>query len=140
MGRVHRANQACPPELVLVTTNLKAQRRFLSTIARRLDQLGALTKGQRQTASQGLLSSEFNLETPLSRASLHNWFVDLYRGSGRAAAAGSSDRESRRTANVCVPSCAAAGRDEGAGADADASAALCHAASALCCTDGGGGR
>ena len=80
MGRVHRANQAVPPELVLVTTNLKAQRRFLSTIARRLDQLGALTKGQRQTASQGLLSSEFNLETPLSRASLYNWFVDVYRG------------------------------------------------------------
>ena len=88
MGRVHRANQACPPELVLVTTNLKAQRRFLSTIARRLDQLGALTKGQRQTASQGLLSSEFNLETPLSRARLHNWFVDLYRGEGRAVASG----------------------------------------------------
>ena len=88
MGRVHRANQACPPELVLVTTNLKAQRRFLSTIARRLDQLGALTKGQRQTASQGLLSSEFNLETPLSRASLHNWFVDLYRGEGQAVASG----------------------------------------------------
>ena len=88
MGRVHRANQACAPELVLVTTNLKAQRRFLSTIARRLDQLGALTKGQRQTASQGLLSSEFNLETPLARASLHNWFVDLYRGEGRAADAG----------------------------------------------------
>ena len=81
MGRVHRANQTCPPELVLVTTNLKAQRRFLSTIARRLDQLGALTKGQRQTASQGLLSSEFNLETPLSRSSLHNWFVDVYRGN-----------------------------------------------------------
>ena len=88
MGRVHRANQACPPELVLVTTNLKAQRRFLSTIARRLDQLGALTKGQRQTASQGLLSSEFNLETPLSKASLFNWFVDLYTGGGRAGAAG----------------------------------------------------
>ena len=88
MGRVHRAGQACPPELVLVTTNLKAQRRFLSTIARRLDQLGALTKGQRQTASQGLLSSEFNLETPLSRASLHNWFVDLYRAEGRAVASG----------------------------------------------------
>ena len=88
MGRVHRANQACPPELVLVTTNLKAQRRFLSTIARRLDQLGALTKGQRQTASQGLLSSEFNLETPLSQASLYNWFVDLYRGEGRAVASG----------------------------------------------------
>ncbi|MEO2168778.1 MAG: strawberry notch C-terminal domain-containing protein, partial [bacterium] len=41
MGRVHRANQACPPELVLVTTNLKAQRRFLSTIARRRRASGA---------------------------------------------------------------------------------------------------
>ncbi|MFQ5568229.1 MAG: strawberry notch-like NTP hydrolase domain-containing protein [Rhodothermales bacterium] len=81
MGRVHRANQRTEPELVLVTTNLKAQRRFLSTIARRLDQLGALTKGQRQTASQGFLSAEFNLETPLSRASLHNWFVDVYHGN-----------------------------------------------------------
>ena len=88
MGRVHRAGQATPPELVLVTTNLKAQRRFLSTIARRLDQLGALTKGQRQTASQGLLSSEFNLETPLARASLLGWFMDVYRGEGRAEAAG----------------------------------------------------
>ena len=88
MGRVHRAGQATPPELVLVTTNLKAQRRFLSTIARRLDQLGALTKGQRQTASQGLLSSEFNLETSLARASLYSWFMDVYRGEGRAEAAG----------------------------------------------------
>ena len=28
------------------------------------------------------------METPLARASLHNWSVDLYRGEGRAAAAG----------------------------------------------------
>lgn len=81
MGRVHRSNQRIEPELVLVTTNLKAQRRFLSTIARRLDQLGALTKGQRQTASQGLLSADFNLETPLARAALYNWFVDVYNGN-----------------------------------------------------------
>ena len=85
MGRVHRANQACPPELVLVTTDLKAQRRFLSTIARRLDQLGALTKGQRETASQGLLSAEFNLETPLAAGSIFSWFQDLYLGQGTAA-------------------------------------------------------
>ena len=85
MGRVHRANQACPPELVLVTTNLKAQRRFLSTIARRLDQLGALTKGQRETASQGLLSADFNLETPLAAGSIFSWFQDLHLGVGTAA-------------------------------------------------------
>ena len=88
MGRVHRANQACPPELVLVTTDLKAQRRFLSTIARRLDQLGALTKGQRETASQGLLSADFNLETPLAAGSIFSWFQDLFLGQGTAAMKG----------------------------------------------------
>ncbi len=33
---------------------MKAEKRFLSTIARRLDTLGAITKGQRQTGGQGL--------------------------------------------------------------------------------------
>ncbi len=55
-GRTHRTNQAQAPEYILVTTNLHGQKRFISSIARRLDQLGALTKGQRQTGSQGLFS------------------------------------------------------------------------------------
>jgi hypothetical protein len=46
-GRTHRTNEANQPNYILVETNLKAQRRFISSIARRLDQLGALTKGQR---------------------------------------------------------------------------------------------
>ena len=59
-GRSHRSNQAHPPHYVLVTTNLKGHRRFISTIARRLDQLGALTKGQRQAGSQGLFRASDN--------------------------------------------------------------------------------
>jgi hypothetical protein len=80
LGRTHRAAQRSAPEVVLLTTNLKAQRRFLSTVARRLDQLGALTKGQRETASKGLISSEYNLETSLAKEALIAWFAALSRG------------------------------------------------------------
>jgi tRNA G10 N-methylase Trm11 len=61
-GRSHRSNQVSAPTFVLVTTDLKGQMRFISTIAKRLDQLGALTKGQRQTGSQGLFTAGDNLE------------------------------------------------------------------------------
>jgi len=61
-GRSHRSNQVSAPTVALVTTDLKGQMRFISTIAKRLDQLGALTKGQRQTGSQGLFTAGDNLE------------------------------------------------------------------------------
>ncbi|MDR2783727.1 MAG: strawberry notch family protein [Treponema sp.] len=61
-GRSHRSNQVSAPTFALVTTDLKGQMRFISTIAKRLDQLGALTKGQRQTGSQGLFTAGDNLE------------------------------------------------------------------------------
>ena len=80
LGRTHRTNQAHPPEYVLVTTNLKAQRRFMSSIARRLDQLGALTKGQRDTASQGLFSAEMNLENQYGQWALRSLMVDMLGG------------------------------------------------------------
>lgn len=80
LGRTHRTNQAHPPEYVLVTTNLKAQRRFMSSIARRLDQLGALTKGQRDTASQGLFSAEMNLENQYGQWALRSLMVDMLAG------------------------------------------------------------
>jgi hypothetical protein len=37
---------------------VKAEKRFLSTIARRLDTLGAITRGQRQTGGQNLFRPE----------------------------------------------------------------------------------
>lgn len=77
-GRTHRTNQAQEPHYVLPTTNLKAQKRFISSIARRLDQLGALTRGQRDTTSQGLLTAADNLESEYASMSLRVLFVDLY--------------------------------------------------------------
>jgi predicted RNA methylase len=53
LGRSNRTNQAQPPLFRPIATNVKAEKRFLSTIARRLDTLGAITKGQRQTGGQG---------------------------------------------------------------------------------------
>ena len=79
-GRTHRTNQASAPHYILVTTNLKGQKRFISSIARRLDQLGALTKGQRQTGSQGIFSSADNLEGPIAETALLRFYNDLISG------------------------------------------------------------
>lgn len=79
-GRTHRTNQATEPHYVLPTTNLKAQKRFVSSIARRLDQLGALTRGQREATSQGMFTASDNLESEYASTALRNFFSDLYRG------------------------------------------------------------
>lgn len=78
LGRTHRTNQAIAPTYRLVEIDeLKAQKRFMSTIARRLDQLGALTKGQRQAGGGGLFSAADNLESNEAKAALENFFDDL---------------------------------------------------------------
>ncbi|MBO6727767.1 MAG: strawberry notch family protein, partial [Rhizobiaceae bacterium] len=43
LGRTNRTNQAQPPLFRPCATNVKGEKRFLSTIARRLDTLGAIT-------------------------------------------------------------------------------------------------
>lgn len=80
LGRTHRTNQASAPHYVLVSTDLKGHKRFISTIARRLAQLGALTRGQRQTSSQGLFSEADNLENAYAASSLEAFFRALKRG------------------------------------------------------------
>jgi hypothetical protein len=80
LGRSNRTNQAQPPLFRPVTTNVKGEKRFLSTIARRLDSLGALTRGQRQTGGQGLFREEDNLESPYAKAALRQLYHALYGG------------------------------------------------------------
>ncbi|OYX68147.1 MAG: methylase, partial [Rhizobiales bacterium 32-66-11] len=57
-----------------------AEKRFLSTIARRLDTLGAITRGQRQTGGQGLFRPEDNLESHYARDALRQLYMLLVRG------------------------------------------------------------
>jgi hypothetical protein len=68
-GRTHRSDQAVPPEYVLLSTELGGEKRFSSTIARRLGSLGALTKGDRRSADSGDLA-KYNFETQEGRAAL----------------------------------------------------------------------
>src|SRR5438046_978734 len=68
-GRTHRSDQAEPPEYVLLHTELGGEKRFSSTIARRLASLGALTKGDRRSADSGDLA-KYNFETEEGRAAL----------------------------------------------------------------------
>ena len=80
LGRTNRTNQAQPPLFRPISTDVKAEKRFLSTIARRLDTLGAITRGQRQTGGQGLFRPEDNLESLYARDALRQLYLLIVRG------------------------------------------------------------
>ena len=87
LGRSHRTHQASAPVFRPVTTDVKGERRFIATIARRLDSLGAITRGQRdsQTAMGGsgaaLFKASDNLESPYARAALRQFYGALWSGN-----------------------------------------------------------
>jgi hypothetical protein len=80
LGRSNRTNQAQPPVFRPVATDVKGEKRFLSTIARRLDTLGAITRGQRQTGGQGLFRADDNLESAYAKAALRQFYQALHAG------------------------------------------------------------
>jgi predicted RNA methylase len=84
LGRSHRTNQASAPMFRPVTTDIHGEKRFLSTIARRLDSLGALTRGERRTAGNGLFRPEDNLESPWAHRALLAFYVALFTGQVEA--------------------------------------------------------
>lgn len=79
-GRTHRTNQDSAPHYYLAATDIPAHKRFLSSIARRLDQLGALTKGQRDTANQGMFSETDNLESIYATQAIQQLMEDGIAG------------------------------------------------------------
>ena len=80
LGRTHRTHQASAPLFRPVTTDVRGERRFISTIARRLDSLGAITRGQREAQVHGLFRPEDNLESVYARAALRLLYLALARG------------------------------------------------------------
>ena len=67
-----------------MTTDIHGEKRFTSTIARRLDSLGALTRGERRTAGNGLFRAEDNLESPWAHRALQAFYVALHFGNVEA--------------------------------------------------------
>ncbi len=85
LGRTHRTHQAAAPLFRPVATDVKGERRFIATIARRLDSLGAITRGQRdsQTAmggGQSLFRDSDNLESVYAKAALRQFYGSLWLG------------------------------------------------------------
>lgn len=80
LGRSHRSNQVSAPFFKLITTDIPGHKRFISTIARRLEQLGALTKGQRQTTSGGVFSAKDNLESTEAKTAKVHLLRDIAAG------------------------------------------------------------
>lgn len=69
LGRTHRSNQASAPLYMLAVTELGGEVRFASAVARRLQSMGALTRGDRAAAS-GLDLRAYNLDSPLGQRAL----------------------------------------------------------------------
>ena len=80
LGRTHRTHQASAPLFRPVSTDVRGERRFISTIARRLDALGAITRGQRAAQAGGLFRAEDNLESVYAKAALRLLYLALARG------------------------------------------------------------
>jgi hypothetical protein len=99
LGRTHRTHQASTPLFRPVTTDCKGELRFTSTIARRLDSLGALTRGQRQTGGQNLFDPADNLESEYACAALVSWFHLLV--AGKLTSVSHADFERRTGLELC---------------------------------------
>uniref|UniRef100_A0A914DFZ9 Strawberry notch helicase C domain-containing protein n=1 Tax=Acrobeloides nanus TaxID=290746 RepID=A0A914DFZ9_9BILA len=68
-GRTHRSNQAHAPEYLFLISELSGEKRFASTVAKRLASLGALTHGDRRATDSRDLS-QFNIDTKYGRMAL----------------------------------------------------------------------
>jgi hypothetical protein len=70
-GRTHRSNQVSAPEYIFLISELAGEKRFASTVAKRLESLGALTHGDRRATETRDLS-RFNIDNKYGRIALEN--------------------------------------------------------------------
>ena len=64
-GRTHRSNQVCAPDYVFLISKLAGEKRFASSVAKRIESMNAITHGDRNaTKSRDL--SEFNMESKVN--------------------------------------------------------------------------
>lgn len=68
-GRTHRSNQVNAPEYIFLISDLAGERRFASSVAKRLESLGALTHGDRRATDTRDLS-QFNIDNKFGKQAL----------------------------------------------------------------------
>jgi diguanylate cyclase (GGDEF)-like protein len=79
LGRSHRSDQASPPVFTLFSSDIGGEKRFVSTLARRLESLGALTKGQRDVSGAGEMA-KYNFNSEYGEAGLTDLYEKIMRG------------------------------------------------------------
>lgn len=88
LGRSHRSNQTSAPEYKLLMTTCGGERRFAAELAKRLQALGALTKGDRRAADASQLSA-FDFQTKYGKRALEELITSIQSrrpGDGRTKA------------------------------------------------------
>lgn len=80
-GRTHRTNQKQPPQYVMLVSDLGGEKRFVSTIARRLGSLGAITKGQKNASSGTDLMEKVNFETEQGKQATRAFYEQLLKNN-----------------------------------------------------------
>lgn len=78
-GRTHRSDEESAPIYDLVSSNIAGEKRFSSTIARRLESLGALSRGERKSTGAGQLA-KYNFESDYGRAAIRALYQGVLRG------------------------------------------------------------
>lgn len=80
-GRFNRSNQTSAPEYALLKSDLGGESRFISSIARRMESLEALSKGQTKTNAGTDAMSKVNFETDQGRAATVAFYNQLLRNA-----------------------------------------------------------
>lgn len=77
LGRSHRSNQTSAPIFVLLDSGLAGENRFIASVSKRLQTLGALTQADRR-ASMGVMSfGEFQLDSHYGRKAVKGVYESI---------------------------------------------------------------
>ena len=77
LGRSHRSNQSSSPVFKLLITTIGAEWRFASAVASRLEQLGALTQGDRNASTGAADMKDFAVDTKWGADALNKMLDNL---------------------------------------------------------------
>lgn len=74
LGRSHRSNQSSGPIYKLLISELGGEKRFAMSVARRLQQMGAITQGDRRGVGASRELQQFNFESDVGKQALKKFY------------------------------------------------------------------